>query len=31
MWKQDLNNYEEEERRMADKIKRINKENANFL
>lgn len=31
MWKKDLTNYEEEERRMNDKIKRINEENANFL
>ena len=31
MWGQDLNNYEEEERRLNDKIKKINKENADFL
>ena len=31
MWKQDLDNYEAEEQRLNDKIKRINKENANFL
>ena len=31
MWKQDLENYEAEENRLNDKIKRINKENADFL
>ncbi len=31
MWHKDLQNYEEEERRMADKIKRINLETADFL
>ena len=31
MWKQDLNNYTEEERRLNDKINKINKENADFL
>ena len=31
MWKQDLENYEAEEKRLNDKIKRINKENADFL
>lgn len=31
MWKQDLDNYEAEEHRLNDKIKRINKENADFL
>lgn len=31
MWKQDLNNYTEEERRLNQKISSINKENADFL
>ena len=31
MWKQDLENYEAEEKRLNDKIRRINKENADFL
>lgn len=31
MWKQDKQNYEEEERRLANKIKKINMENATFL
>lgn len=31
MWKQDLDNYEAEEQRLNNKIKRINKENADFL
>lgn len=31
MWKQDLENYEAEERRLNEKIKRINMENAAFL
>lgn len=31
MWQKDLENYEEEERRMTDKIKRINMETAGFL
>jgi hypothetical protein len=31
MWRQDLENYEAEEKRLNDKIKRINKENADFL
>ena len=31
MWKQDLDNYEAEEQRLNSKIKRINKENADFL
>ena len=31
MWQKDLENYEEEERRMNDKIKRINLETADFL
>jgi len=31
MWKQDLENYEAEENRLNDKIKRINLENADFL
>ena len=31
MWKHDLNNYSEEERRLNDKINKINKENAEFL
>ena len=31
MWKQDLRNYTEEERRLMDKINKINKDNANFL
>lgn len=31
MWRQDLKNYTEEERRLHDKINKINKENADFL
>mmetsp|Transcript_7280 Transcript_7280/g.5561 ORF Transcript_7280/g.5561 Transcript_7280/m.5561 type:complete len:115 (-) Transcript_7280:109-453(-) len=31
MWDQDKKNYEEEERRLNDKIKKINKENEEFL
>lgn len=31
MWKQDQVNYFEEERRLNDKINKINKENADFL
>jgi len=31
MWQRDRENYEEEERRINNKIKRINKENADFL
>ncbi len=31
MWKKDLQNYEEEEKRMNSKIKRINMETASFL
>jgi hypothetical protein len=31
MWKADLNNYSEEERRLNEKINKINKENADFL
>lgn len=31
MWKQDYRNYSEEERRLNDKINKINKENAEFL
>ncbi len=31
MWKQDHRNYSEEERRLMDKINKINKENAEFL
>lgn len=31
MWGQDKKNYEEEERRLNDKIKKINMDNANFL
>ena len=31
MWQKDLENYEEEERRLNDKIKRINMETADFL
>ena len=31
MWKQDHRNYTEEERRLMEKINKINKENANFL
>ena len=31
MWKSDLENYENEEKRLNDKINRINKENADFL
>ena len=31
MWKQDQRNYTEEERRLMDKINKINKENADFL
>lgn len=31
MWKSDLSNYENEEKRLNDKIKRINNENADFL
>ena len=31
MWKQDHSNYTEEERRLHDKINKINKENADFL
>jgi hypothetical protein len=31
MWKQDQRNYTEEERRLHDKINKINKENADFL
>ena len=31
MWKVDLGNYTEEERRLMDKINNINKENADFL
>lgn len=31
MWKQDQVNYHEEERRLNDKINKINKENADFL
>lgn len=31
MWKQDLKNYSVEERRLMDKINRINKDNADFL
>jgi hypothetical protein len=31
MWKQDHRNYNEEERRLNDKINKINKENADFL
>ncbi len=31
MWKQDQQNYHEEERRLNDKINKINKENADFL
>ena len=31
MWKVDLQNYTEEERRLMDKINNINKDNADFL
>lgn len=31
MWKQDLSNYTEEERRLMNKINRINKDNAEYL
>ena len=31
MWKQDQSNYTEEERRLQNKIDKINKENAHFL
>ena len=31
MWKQDQRNYTEEERRLMDKINKINKDNADFL
>ncbi len=31
MWRQDQRNYTEEERRLNDKIGKINKENADFL
>ena len=31
MWKQDLSNYSEEERRLNEKINKINKDNADFL
>lgn len=31
MWKQDHRNYNEEERRLNDKVNKINKENADFL
>ncbi len=31
MWRKDKNNYEEEERRLNDKIKRINRDNQDFL
>ena len=31
MWRVDLRNYTEEERRLGDKISKINKENADFL
>lgn len=31
MWHQDKQNYEEEERRLNDKIKKINKDNESFL
>ena len=31
MWGQDKKNYEEEERRLNNKIKQINSDNANFL
>jgi uncharacterized FlgJ-related protein len=31
MWSQDLTNYTEEERRLNNKINKINKENADFL
>ena len=31
MWKQDLKNYTEEERRLMDKINNINKDNSEFL
>ena len=31
MWRQDLKNYTEEERRLHDKINSLNKENADFL
>lgn len=31
MWKQDHRNYTEEERRLNEKINKINKENADFL
>ena len=31
MWKQDQNNYQEEERRLNGKVNKINKENAEFL
>lgn len=31
MWKQDHQNYSEEERRLQEKINKINKENADFL
>jgi hypothetical protein len=31
MWRKDLQNYSEEERRLNDKINKINKENADFL
>lgn len=31
MWKQDKNNYEEEERRLNEKIYKINRDNESFL
>lgn len=31
MWDQDLKNYTEEERRLIEKINKINKDNAEFL
>lgn len=31
MWRQDKDNYEEEERRLNEKIKKINLDNAKFL
>lgn len=31
MWKQDYQNYSEEERRLNEKINKINKDNADFL
>ena len=31
MWSKDAKNYADEERRMHDKVKRINEDNANFL